>query len=99
MEFIDPHMHIALAIGNNARAYDLKCGVIAEGREADLVVLDTPWSSSAIDGLAAIARGDIPGISAVIIDGKVRTLRSRNTPAATRMASVHPEMEWLSEGH
>jgi hypothetical protein len=29
----------------------------------------------------------------------VRTLRSRNTPAATRMAKVRPEMEWLLEAH
>jgi hypothetical protein len=35
----------------------------------------------------------------VIIDGKVRTLRSRNTPAATRMAQVFPAMEWISESH
>ena len=94
-----PEKALALATGNNARTYNLKCGVIAEGREADLVVLDAPLGSTAYDALGAISRGDIPGISAVIIDGKVRTLRSRNTPIAARMAQVRPEMEWLSEGH
>jgi enamidase len=96
---LSPEKTIALATGNNARAYNLKSGVIAEGHEADLVVMDAPWGSVASDALGAIARGDIPGISAVIIDGKVRTLRSRNTPAATRMAKVRPEMEWLLEAH
>lgn len=96
---LSPEKTLALATGNNARAYNLKSGVIAEGREADLVVMDVPWGSVASDALGAIARGDIPGISAVIIDGKVRTLRSRNTPAATRMAKVRPEMEWLLEAH
>ncbi len=96
---LPPEQAVALATGNNARTYNLKCGVIAEGREADLVVLDAPWGSTAHDALGAISRGDIPGISAVIIDGKVRTLRSRNTPAAARMARIQPEMEWLSEGH
>jgi enamidase len=96
---LSPEKSLALATGNNARAYNLRCGVIAEGREADLVVLDAPWGSEATDALGAIARGDIPGISAVIIDGKVRTLRSRNTPAATRMAQVFPAMEWISESH
>jgi enamidase len=96
---LTPEKTIALATGNNARAYNLRSGVIAEGREADLVVMDVPWGSMASDALGAIARGDIPGISAVIIDGKVRTLRSRNTPAATRMARVRPEMEWLLEAH
>jgi len=94
-----PEKTLALATGNNARAYHLKSGLIAEGREADLVVLDAPWGSVAADALGAISRGDIPGISMVIIDGKVRTLRSRNTPAAARMAQVRPAMEWLSEGH
>jgi enamidase len=94
-----PEKSVALATGNNALAYNLKCGMIAERREADLVVLDTPWGSVARDALGAIARGDIPGISAVIIDGKLRALRSRNTPAATRMARVKPEMEWLLESH
>ena len=96
---LSPEKTVALATGNNARSYNLRSGVIAEGREADLVVMDAPWGSVASDALGAIARGDIPGISAVIIDGKVRTLRSRNTPAATRMAKVRPEMEWLLEAH
>jgi len=96
---LSPEKTIALATGNNARSYNLRSGVIAEGHEADLVVMDVPWGSVASDALGAIARGDIPGISAVIIDGKVRTLRSRNTPAATRMAKVQPEMEWLLEAH
>jgi enamidase len=96
---LSPEKTIALATGNNSRAYNLRSGVIAEGREADLVVMDAPWGSVASDALGAIARGDIPGISAVIIDGKVRTLRSRNTPAPTRMAQVRPEMEWLLEAH
>ncbi|MBI3330032.1 MAG: amidohydrolase family protein [Nitrospinae bacterium] len=96
---LSPAKALALATGNNARAYQLTSGVIAEGREADLVVCDAPWGSMATDALGAIARGDIPGISTVIIDGKVRTLRSCNTPAAARMASVHPAMEWLLEGH
>jgi enamidase len=94
---LSPEKTVALATGNNARAYNLRSGVIAEGHEADLVVMDVPWGSVASDALGAIARGDIPGISAVIIDGKVRTLRSRNTPAATTMAKVRPEMEWLLE--
>lgn len=94
---LPPEKSLALATGNNAQAYNLRSGVIAEGHDADLVILDAPWGSVATDALGAIARGDIPGISVVIIDGKVRSLRSRNTPASARMAHVHPQMEWLSE--
>jgi enamidase len=96
---LSPEESVALATGNNANAYDLNCGAIAEGRAADLVVLDAPWGSVAQDALGAISRGDIPGISGVIIDGRVRVLRSRNSPAAARLAKVQPQMDWLSEGH
>jgi enamidase len=94
-----PEKALALATGNNALAYGLQTGVVAEGHEADLVIMDAPWGSVATDALGAISRGDIPGISAVIIDGNLRTLRSRNTPAAARMAEVSPQMEWLLESH
>jgi enamidase len=94
-----PEKAIALATGNNALAYDLQTGVVAEGHEADLVIMDAPWGSVATNALGAISRGDIPGISAVIIDGNLRTLRSRNTPAAARMAEVSPQMDWLLESH
>ncbi len=96
---LSPEQAWALATGNNARAYELSAGLIAEGRDADLVVMDAPWGCLAKDARGAIARGDIPGISAMIIDGVVRTLRSRNTPMATRMATVTPPMPWLSGGH
>lgn len=99
MTDLAPAIVVALATGNNARAFNLNSGVIAEGRDADLVVMDAPWGSVGKDALGAIARGDIPGITAVIIDGQVRTLRSRNTPAATTMALVQPAMPWLAEAH
>jgi enamidase len=79
---------IALATGNNRRAFRLATGTIAVGEPADLVVCDAPAASAAPDALGAIARGDIPGISAVIVDGEVRFGRSRNTPLARRLASI-----------
>jgi len=85
---LPPETAIALATGNNARAFRLKTGTIAVGRPADLLVCDAPAASMAGDALAAIARGDIPGISAVIIDGEVRVGRSRNTPLAKRLATI-----------
>ncbi|HWP34134.1 MAG TPA: amidohydrolase family protein [Thermodesulfobacteriota bacterium] len=96
---LPPEEAWALATGTTARVYRLRAGVVAEGREADLVVMDAPWGSVAADARGAIARGDVPGISAVIIDGVVRTLRSRNTPMAARMATVAPPMPWLGGGH
>ena len=84
-----PAEAIALATGNNARAFRLApgTGTIAAGAPADLVVCEAPAASLARDAIAAIARGDIPGISCVIIDGQVRVGRSRNTPLAKRLAT------------
>jgi enamidase len=82
-----PAEAIALATGSNARAFRLATGTIALGQPADLVVCDAPVASTAGDALSAIARGDIPGISCVIIDGQVRVGRSRNTPLAKRLTS------------
>ena len=84
-----PEITIALATGNNTRAFRLAVGTgtLAVGAPADLVVCDAPAASKAPDAFGAIARGDIPGISCVIIDGHVRTGRSRNSPLATRLAT------------
>jgi enamidase len=86
---LPPEVVIALATGNNARAFRLPgaTGTIAVGAPADLVVCDAPSASLAADGLTSIARGDIPGISCVVVDGQVRVGRSRNTPMAKRLAT------------
>ena len=83
----------AWASGVTADFYGLESGRVEVGRPADLVVCDAPWGSMAEDALGALERGDIPGISAVLIDGVVRALRSRNTPAAARPVEVTPEMD------
>ena len=84
-----PEIVIALATGNNTRAFRLAAGTgtLAVGAPADLVVCDAPAASKARDAFEAIARGDIPGISSVIIDGHVWTGRSRNSPLAKRLAA------------
>ena len=85
---LPPAEAVACATGNTARVYKLSRGVIAEGREADLVVCDAPTGSVARDAMGALAAGDLPGVSMVLIDGKVTIGRSRNTPPAARAAEV-----------
>ena len=89
---VEPEVAWAWATGTTRDVYDLESGQIEVGRPADLVVCDAPWGALADDAAGALTRGDIPGISAVIIDGDVRALRSRNTPAAARAVTVTPEM-------
>lgn len=71
---------IAMATGNTARVYKLNRGMIKEGLEADLVLMDAPMGSMGEDALQAIEAGDIPGVSMVIVDGVIIIARSRNTP-------------------
>jgi enamidase len=73
---------ICLASGNIAKKRHLDGGLIAIGQPADFVFMDKPQHSSGKDLLDAISLGDIPGIGMVVIDGIVRTGRSRSTPPA-----------------
>ena len=90
---------MACATGNTARVYRLNRGLIAEGREADLVVCDAPIGSVAGDALAALTAGDLPGISMVLVDGKITIGRSRNTPPAARAAEVVKGTGPAAAGH
>ena len=72
---------LALATGNNGAVLGVEQGVLEVGRPADLFCCFRPLGSSQAGPLESIEYGDIPGIAAVVIDGEVRALRSRNTPA------------------
>lgn len=85
---IDPARAIAMATGNTARLHGLNRGVIAPGREADLVVIDAPIGSVAGTALETLAAGDTPAVSAVIVDGVIKAGTSRNTPPAQRKVVV-----------
>jgi enamidase len=71
--------------GNVARKRGVEQGIVAKGRPADLVFMDRPGGSVGADVCEAMAMGNIPGIGAVMIDGKMRTGRSRSTPPAARV--------------
>ncbi|MBI4013978.1 MAG: amidohydrolase family protein [Candidatus Rokubacteria bacterium] len=83
-----PEAALAMATGNTARVYQLNVGLIAPGREADLVVMDAPVGSVGKSALEALRAGDLPGVSMVVIDGTPRIGRSRNTAPAARAAEV-----------
>jgi enamidase len=83
---VAPELTVCMATGNTAKLYGLNRGVIAPGKEADLVFMDTPMGSPGGDLLEALAMGDTPGVSFVMVDGKVVAQNSRNTPPAVRKA-------------
>lgn len=81
---IKPELAVAAATGNVAQLHGLNRGVIEVGREADLVVVDTPLGSQAKDALGALAIGDTLAVAIAMIDGEVLFTKSRNTPPTTR---------------
>ena len=85
---VAPEDAVCMATGNTARVYKLSAGVIAPGRDADLCIVDAPIGSVGRTALEALQVGDLFGISMILIDGQVKTGRSRNTPPATRAAEV-----------
>src|SRR5246127_4601647 len=79
---------ICLATGNTAKMRSLNCGLIAAGREATFVFLDTAQQSAGKNLLDSIQKGDLAGVGMVITDGAGSIQRSRNTPPATRVPEI-----------
>ena len=76
------------ATGNTARMRELDCGLIEVGRSADFVIMDRAQHTGGRDLLESVGLGDLPGVGMTIIDGVVRTQRSRNTPPATTLPVI-----------
>ena len=85
----DPAVAFAAATGNNARVYRLRSGVIEEGRDADLLVIDACEGGAMQDAVSALANGDVTAVGAVVTAGIPRFVgRSRNTPPPIRKIRV-----------
>ncbi|QND66519.1 amidohydrolase family protein [Mesorhizobium loti] len=86
---IAPEVAFCLASGNTARVRGLDDrGIIEVGRAADLIFMDQAIGGAGDGLLDSVALGNLPGIGMVVIDGVVRTGRSRNTPPAMRVPEV-----------
>ena len=68
---MSPAQAVACATGNNASAFKLDTGMIAPGRCADLIVCDAPVGSTYQNASQTLSAGVIPGVSLVMVDGKV----------------------------
>lgn len=79
---------LCFATGNTAKVYGLNTGLIEEGKEADFVIMDAPMGSVGTNSLEALEAGDLPGISMVVVDGKVMFNKSKNTPPPKNKAAV-----------
>ena len=85
---VAPETVFCFATGNTARMRGLNSGLIEKGRAADFVFIDRAQHAPGKDMLASIAEGNLPGVGMTVIDGVVRSHRSRNTPPAERVPEL-----------
>jgi enamidase len=86
---VPPAAAICMATGNVGRAHALPIGTVEEGKAADIVLMDRIQGSVAKDALDSFSKGDLPGISVVMIDGELRVAgRSQQTPPPERTAVI-----------
>ena len=78
------------ATGNTARMRALGCGLVEVGRAADFVFMDRAQHSAGRTLLESVQLGDLPGVGMTVIDGVVRSHRSRNTPPADKAPVLVP---------
>lgn len=83
---------ICMASGNVAKAHHLEEGIIAVGKPADLVIMGHVQGSVATDALGSIEEGDLPGISCILVDGKLLVRdRAEQTPPPERIVKIVKE--------
>ncbi len=84
-----PEWFISASTGNVADIYNLNCGYLEPGRDADILILDAPLGGTQDTALAAMKHGDPAAVAGVITAGMPRFVgKSRNTPAPTRNIHV-----------
>lgn len=80
---------IAAATGNPAKVYNLNSGIIAPGRDADLLLIDAGAGCSKKTALGALKNGDLSATVACFTSGIPRAIgRSRSTPPPGRYVKI-----------
>ena len=74
-----------LGNGNTSRQRDLDTGLIEKGMCADFVLMDQAQHAPGKTILESVQLGNLPGVGMTIIDGRITSTRSRNTPPAGRL--------------
>ena len=85
---IPPEIAFCFATGNTARMRELDSGIVEVGKSADFILIDSAQHAPGKTMLESIYQGNLPGVGMTIIDGIVRTQRSRNTPPAERLPEL-----------
>lgn len=78
-----------MAPDNNAKVYQLNSGVLATGRDSDVVLVDGCLGGPQNNALSALSKGDVIDVGAMITAGVPRSAgHSRSNPETIRRAKV-----------
>ena len=89
---VSPEVAVCMATGNAARAHRLPGGFVEVGKPADLVVMGKITGSVGEDALDSLSVGDIPGITCILVGGRLVVKgRSEQTPPPETLAVVEHE--------
>ena len=89
--YVPAEVAICFGTGNTARMRELDVGLIEPGYAADFVLMDQAQHAPGRNILDSIGQGNLPGVGMTIIDGVVRSRRSRNTPPAQMLPTIEGE--------
>lgn len=75
---IAPEQAIAMGTGNSADMLKLNTGKLEAGRAADILAIDTSLNAVGKNALEAIKRDDTFGVSMVMVDGQICSVKGRD---------------------
>jgi len=85
---IPPEQAWAFATGNVADAYKLEVGRIRPGAPADLLAMHVPIDAPTETALECLARGDLPSVTMIMVEGRLIAEHGRNTRFCSRKIRV-----------
>jgi len=85
---IPPAQAIAMGTGNTADLFGLNTGKIEVGREADILAIDSGQDAVGQDALEAIELDDTFGVSMVMVDGQIVSVKGRDGRPCRRVISI-----------
>jgi len=89
---VPPEVAICFATGNTAKVRKLNRGILAIGKESDILIACPPLGGTRATVLSSLEYGDLPSISAILIDGRIVQRQSKNSPPPSIVPDIKVAM-------
>lgn len=92
---VPPEQAIAMGTGNTADLFELNTGKIEVGREADILAIDSAENGQGEDALEAMKLDDTFGVSMVMVDGQICSVKGRDGRPTRRHILIDGEPTYI----